>query len=120
MAEILFEKFEKERLAGNEAILRNAGKQMKRLFHIDGEVYREGALSAKSKEIIGLISSLVLRCDDCVNYHLIRCHNEGVLTEELEEAVAIGYTIGGSITVPHIRRLFRWWEELVEKKLLES
>jgi AhpD family alkylhydroperoxidase len=112
MSEGPLERFRRERERGNEAVLRHAGKQMKRLYHIDGEVYKEGELSSKTKELLGLVGSLVLRCDDCISWHTLRCHEEGVSSAELEEAVAVAYTVGGSITVPHMRRLFLQWEEL--------
>lgn len=66
------------------------------------------------KELLGLVASLVLRCDDCIKYHLIRCYEEGVKSDELEEALAIGLVVGGSITIPHLRRAFQTWDELKE------
>ena len=81
-----------------------------------GQVYREGALPARVKEMLGLVASLVLRCDDCIKYHTIRCHEEGVSIEEMEEALSIGLIVGGSIVIPHLRRAFEAWDELVEKK----
>ncbi len=93
-----------------EALLKNL--VIKRFFNLDSNVYNDGALSSKTKELIGLISSLVLRCDDCINYHLTTCFKHGITDEELEEAVAIGLIVGGSITIPHIRRLFKMWEDL--------
>jgi len=104
--------FEKNREKGNKLILENADRQMKRLFHIDGEVYKEGTLSSKNKELLGLVSSLVLRCDDCISYHIVQCKKEAVTIEELMETLTIGYTVGGSITVPHIRRALIRWNQL--------
>ena len=69
-------------------------------------------LPRKIKELLGLVASLVLRCDDCVKYHVIRCYEEGVSSEELEEALAIALVVGGSITIPHMRRAFEAWDEL--------
>jgi AhpD family alkylhydroperoxidase len=106
------EKFRAEREELNRLVLERAGKEMKRFFNVDAGVYRDGALPAKVKELLGLVSSLVLRCDDCVAYHLSRCREEGVTDGELEEALAVGLVVGGSITVPHLRRAFRAWEEL--------
>ena len=106
------EQWEKERANGNDLILEHAGLQMKRLMHIDSEAYKEGALSVKTKELMGLVASMVLRCDDCITYHIRRCHEEGVTSEELEEAILVSYVVGGSIVVPHMRRAFTQWEQL--------
>jgi AhpD family alkylhydroperoxidase len=106
------EKFEAEREELNRLVLERAGKEMKRFFNVDAGVYRDGALPARVKELLGLASSLVLRCDDCVTYHLTRCREEGVTDAELEEALAVSLVVGGSITMPHVRRAFRAWEEL--------
>ncbi len=103
-------KAERERL--NEIVLSYAGIETKRFFSLDGQVYREGALPKKVKELLGLVASLVLRCDDCVLYHLIQCYGEGVTDAELEEALSIGLIVGGSITIPHLRRAYRAWDEM--------
>ena len=108
------EQWEKDREEGNDLILKNASLQMKRLMNIDTMAYKEGALSVKTKELLGLTASLVLRCDDCITYHIRRCHEEGVTSEELEEAILVGYVVGGSIVVPHMRRAFARWEQLQE------
>ncbi|NOY23218.1 MAG: carboxymuconolactone decarboxylase family protein [Acidobacteria bacterium] len=107
-------RFQKERDELNETVLKYAGKNLKRFYSLDSAVYRDGALPAKTKELLGFTTSLVLRCDDCILYHTIRCFEEGVSTEELEEAVTIGLAVGGSITIPHIRRAMKSWQELVE------
>jgi len=109
------DEFRAERAELNELVLRHAGREIKRFFNLDAGVYREGALPAKTKELLGLVASLVLRCDDCVTYHLLRCREEGVTEEELQEALAVGLIAGGSITIPHLRRAFRVWEDLAEK-----
>jgi AhpD family alkylhydroperoxidase len=101
-----------ERLELNDLVMRYAGLPMKRFWGLDSQVYREGALPAKVKEMLGLVASLVLRCDDCILYHLIRCHEEGLSDGELEEAMSIGLVVGGSITVPHLRRAFQTWEAM--------
>ncbi len=106
------ERFAAEREELHRRVMRYAGREMKRFFRIDGDVYREGALGAKTKELLGLVASLVLRCDDCVGYHLRRCNEEGVSDAELEEALAVGLVVGGSVTIPQLRRAFRTWEEL--------
>jgi len=104
--------FEAEREELNRLVLKYAGRDIKRFFNVDASVYREGALPAKTKELLGLVASLALRCDDCVTYHLGRCRQEGVTDEELAEALAVGLVVGGSITIPHLRRAFQRWEEL--------
>ena len=98
----------------NGLVLGSAGLPVKRFYGIDEQAYREGALPAKTKELLGLVASFVLRCDDCVRWHAIRCRELGVTDEELDEAVAIGLVVGGSITIPHQRRLMRDWKELKE------
>jgi AhpD family alkylhydroperoxidase len=109
------EKFKAEREDLNRLVLERAGKEMKRFFNVDAGVYRDGALPAKVKELLGLAASLVLRCDDCVRYHLTRCREEGVSDAELEEALAVALVVGGSVTIPHLRRAFRTWEELTNE-----
>lgn len=112
MPESTIETFKKERERLNEIVMKYSGLSIKRFYSLDSQVYRQGALPAKTKELLGLVASLVLRCDDCIKYHIIRCHEEGVTNEELEEALAIGLIVGGSITIPHLRRAFQAWNEL--------
>ncbi len=95
---------ERERL--NEIVMKYAGLGIKRFYSLDGQAYRAGALPARMKELLGLVASLVLRCDDCVRYHILRCYEEGVSDAELEEALTIALVVGGSITIPHLRRAF--------------
>ena len=116
MSENIIEKFQTERERLNEIVMKYAQLEMKRFWSLDGQVYRDGALPAKFKEMLGLVASLVLRCDDCIKYHIIRCHDEGVTNEELEEAMSIGLIVGGSIVIPHLRRAFEAWDELTRKK----
>jgi AhpD family alkylhydroperoxidase len=116
MSENITKKFQNDRERLNEIVMKYAQLEMKRFWSLDGQVYRDGALPAKFKEMLGLVASLVLRCDDCVKYHIIRCHEESVTTEELEEALSISLVIGGSIVIPHLRRAFEAWDELVGKK----
>ncbi|MFO7791676.1 MAG: carboxymuconolactone decarboxylase family protein [Candidatus Saliniplasma sp.] len=104
--------FEEERERLNELVLEEGTLEIKRFFNLDTKVYEEGALSKKTKELIGLISSLVLRCDDCIEYHLNRCYEEDVSDEEIQEALSIGLVVGGSITIPHLRKAVDKWIEL--------
>lgn len=106
------QKFWEEREQLNETVLKHAGLTTRRFFNLDHQAYQEGALPVKTKELLGLVASLVLRCDDCISYHLVRCREEGVSAAELEEALSIGLLVGGSITIPHLRRAFRAWEEM--------
>ncbi len=110
------EHFRKEREELNELVMKYANLQVKRFFSLDSQVYRDGALPKKVKELLGLVGSLVLRCDDCITYHVIQCYETGVTNEEFVEAMAIGLVIGGSITIPHLRRAFRSWDELQQQK----
>lgn len=101
-----------EREAGNERILAHAGTSMKRLMNLDVMAYKDGALDGRTKELLGLVASTVLRCDDCISYHTVKVHELGVTTAEYEEAMTIAYIVGGSIVVPHLRRAFERWEQL--------
>jgi len=109
------EKFEKERDESNKKVLDFSGKIVKRYFNLDLNAYRDGALPKKTKELLGLVSSFVLRCDDCITYHLIECKKQGVTDEELDEALSIGLVVGGTITIPHLRRAIKTWLGLKEK-----
>lgn len=100
------EDFIRERERLNEIILENASISMKRFFSLDTAVYKDGALSAKTKEMLGLAASTVLRCDDCINYHILQCVEHGVTAEEFNEIFDIALVVGGSITIPHIRRAY--------------
>lgn len=108
------EEFKKRREALNKKILARENKNIKRFFGIDSAVYRSGALDAKTKELLGLTASVVLRCDDCITYHLIRCAEAKVTDAELDEALAVTLVAGGSITIPHLRRAYDLWNELTE------
>jgi AhpD family alkylhydroperoxidase len=104
--------FQEEREELNQLVMRYAHLGMRRFFSLDSQAYRQGALLSRTKEMLGLVASLVLRCDDCVKYHIIRCHEEGLTSEELVEVLGIGLVVGGSITIPHLRRALRSWDEL--------
>lgn len=85
--------------------IRDAGDlTVNRFYALDDRAYRDGALDTKTKELLGLVASMVLRCDDCVTYHLIRCREEGFTEEELFEAFSVALVVGGSIVIPHLRR----------------
>lgn len=96
----------------NEQILASGNLTIKRIFNLDTNAYAEGALDVKTKELIGLACSLVLRCDDCVKYHLGKCREAGLSTEEVNEAMGLATLIGGTIVIPHLRRAFEYWEAL--------
>jgi AhpD family alkylhydroperoxidase len=104
--------FKRERRELNELTLAAANLEIKRFFSLDSQTYRDGALPIRTKEMLGLVASLVLRCDDCVLYHLDRCHDEGVSQAEVMEAMNVGLVVGGSIVIPHLRRAVRAWQEL--------
>ncbi|MDF1543552.1 MAG: carboxymuconolactone decarboxylase family protein [bacterium] len=104
--------FREEREKLNDIILSKENVNIKRFFGIDSAVYRPGALDEKTKELLGLVGSLVLRCDDCISYHCIRAKELNTTDQEFEEVMSIGMVVGGSITIPHLRRAFRLWEEM--------
>ncbi len=104
--------FTEQREKLNAKILARENININRFFGIDGAVYQAGALDVKTKEMMGLVASIVLRCDDCITYHLIRCAKEKVTAEEMDEAMAVALLAGGSITIPHLRRAIDLWEEL--------
>jgi AhpD family alkylhydroperoxidase len=116
MAEGIIATFQKQREELNQLVMDYAGQGTKRFYSLDSQAYREGALSCKVKELLGLVASFVLRCDDCIKYHVIRCFEEGVSDEELEEALFIGLIVGGTITIPHQRRAMQAWDELKKRK----
>jgi AhpD family alkylhydroperoxidase len=96
----------------NEKILSSDNLVLKRLFNLDTQTYAEGALNVKTKEMLGLVASLVLRCDDCVKYHLEKCFEQGTNTAELFEVLAVANIVGGTIVIPHTRRAVEFWEAL--------
>ena len=105
--------FNEYRSKMNEKILASENLVIKRIFNLDTNAYSsDGVLNVKSKELIGLTCSLVLRCDDCVKYHLGKCKEVGLTTEEVNEAMGIATLIGGTIVIPHLRRAFEYWEQL--------
>ena len=113
MADIV-EEFNENRYKMNEKLLADNNKIVKRIFNLDTNAYAAGALDVKTKELLGLVASAVLRCDDCVKYHLETSHKEGVTKEEMMEAMGIATLVGGTIVVPHLRRAYEFWEALEE------
>lgn len=99
----------------NEKLLGSGNLQIKRFFALDTQAYTDGALSARVKELMGLVASAVLRCDDCIAYHLIRCAEEGVTDAEFLEAFNVILVVGGSITIHHLRRAMETLEEIRER-----
>ena len=106
------EEFRRFRERLNQRILDADNLDIRRFFALDSRVYEPGALSAQTKELLGLVATHVLRCDDCVTYHLTRCVEAGLTDEELFEAFAIGLVVGGSIVIPHLRRAVDRLDEL--------
>jgi len=96
----------------NTEILDEGNLVVNRFFALDGRAYEAGALDVRTKELLGLVASLVLRCDDCVTYHVVRCREEGISRAEFFETMSIGLIVGGSITIPHLRRAVARWSEL--------
>jgi AhpD family alkylhydroperoxidase len=88
----------------NDRILQADNLEIKRFFALDSRTYEPGALPGKTKELLGLVASMVLRCDDCITYHLVRCKEEGATDDELLETFSIALVVGGSIVIPHLRR----------------
>jgi AhpD family alkylhydroperoxidase len=98
----------------NEKLLTKGNLQLKRFFNLDSQVYTDGALPSRTKELMGLVASAVLRCDDCITYHMIRCAEEGVTDEEFFETFNVILVVGGPITIPHVRRAVETLEEIRE------
>jgi AhpD family alkylhydroperoxidase len=108
----LVDNFNTYRSKMNDKIMASDSLIIKRIFNLDTNAYAEGTLDVKTKELIGLTCSLVLRCDDCVKYHLGKCKEVGFTTEEVNEAMGVATLVGGTIVIPHLRRAFEYWEEL--------
>lgn len=108
----LVEDFDSYRSKMNEKIMASDSLIIKRIFNLDTKAYAEGDLDIKTKELIGLTCSLVLRCDDCVKYHLKKCKEVGFTTAQVNEAMGVATLVGGTIVIPHLRRAFEFWEEL--------
>lgn len=112
MSELITD-FNEYRQKMNDVILSKDNLVLKRFWSLDNQAYADGALNAKTKELLGLIASMVLRCDDCIKYHLGKSHELHVSTEEMYEVFAIANLVGGSIVIPHTRRAAEYWEALI-------
>ena len=108
----LISEFNEYRQKTNDLILSKNNLVIKRLYNLDTNTYEEGALDKKTKEMLGLVASMVLRCDDCIKYHLGKSHELGVTTEQIYEVFAVANIVGGTIVIPHTRRAAEYWEEL--------
>lgn len=113
----LVKEFNDYRQVMNEKLLNDNNKVIKRIFNLDTNAYMEGALDVKTKELLGLVASAVLRCDDCVKYHLETSFKEGITKEEMMEAMSIATLVGGTIVIPHLRRAYEFWEALEETSI---
>jgi AhpD family alkylhydroperoxidase len=108
----LVEQFNEYRSRMNERIMDSDNKVIKRIFNLDTNTYAPGALDTRTKEMLGLACSMVLRCDDCVKYHLGKCHELGLTEDEVQEIFSVATLIGGTIVIPHLRRAIEYWDEL--------
>lgn len=104
--------FNEYRSRMNDKLLEGASMTLKRIFSLDNQAYKAGSLDVATKELLGLVASMVLRCDDCVKYHLENCHKEQLSKNQVMEALEIATVVGGSIVIPHLRRAYEYWEEL--------
>ncbi len=110
------EEFNEYRARMNDTILKDNNKIIKRIFNLDTNAYAPGgALDVKTKELLGLVASTVLRCDDCIKYHLETSYKQGITKEEVTEALGIATLVGGTIVIPHLRRAYEFWGELEEQ-----
>ena len=108
----LVKEFNDYRTKMNDVILSKENLVIKRLWNLDTNTYAEGALDVKTKELLGLVASMVLRCDDCIKYHLGKCYELGITTAEMYEIFAVANIVGGTIVIPHTRRAAEYWEDL--------
>lgn len=109
------EEFNAYRSKMNEKLLADNNKIIKRIFNLDTNAYAAGALDVKTKELLGLVASAVLRCDDCVKYHLEQSSAAGASIEEVMETLSIATLVGGTIVIPHLRRAYEYWEEIEQQ-----
>jgi AhpD family alkylhydroperoxidase len=108
--------FNEYRKQMNDRILATDNLVVKRFFNLDTNTYQPGALPTRTKEMLGLVASMVLRCDDCIRYHIQECHTAGVTREELFEIFSVGLVVGGSIVIPHMRRAVEFLDALETEK----
>lgn len=113
MANNLVTEFNTYRTQMNDVILSKENLVLKRLWNLDTNTYAEGAIDVKTKEMLGLVASMVLRCDDCIKYHLGKCYELGITTEQVYEIFAVANIVGGTIVIPHTRRGAEYWEALI-------
>jgi len=107
--------FNEFREAMNQRILEGSNRQVKRFFNLDTRAYDEGALDRETKEMLGLVASLVLRCDECIKYHLQECWSLGISEDKIFEVFNVGLVVGGSIVIPHLREAVAFWDELQQQ-----
>ncbi|GAA3567573.1 carboxymuconolactone decarboxylase family protein [Snuella lapsa] len=100
----------------NDKILADNNKVIKRIFNLDTNAYAAGALDIKTKELLGLVASTVLRCDDCIKYHMETCYKQGIPKEQVVEALSIATLVGGTIVIPHLRRAYEFWDALEQQR----
>jgi len=108
----IVQEFNEYRSRMNERILEQDNKVIKRFWSLDNQTYQEGALDVQTKELLGLVASMVLRCDDCIKYHLGKSRELGITTEQIFEVFAVANMVGGSICISHTRRAVEYWEAL--------
>jgi AhpD family alkylhydroperoxidase len=106
------DEFNSYRAKMNKRILESDNLVLKRLYNLDANTYMDGALPVQTKEMLGLVASMVLRCDDCIKYHLMQCKQNGVTTEQIYEVFAVANIVGGTIVIPHTRRAAEFWDEI--------
>lgn len=111
----IVQEFNEYRSRMNERIMAADNKVIKRIYNLDTNTYAEGALDTKTKEAIGLACSMVLRCDDCVRYHIEKCKELGYTKDQMFEIFSVASLIGGTIVIPHLRRAVEFWEALEEE-----
>jgi len=111
----IVDEFNDYRAKMNDKILADNNKIIKRIFNLDTNAFQAGALDVKTKELLGLVASTVLRCDDCIKYHLETSHKHGLKKEEVVEALGIATLIGGTIVIPHLRRAYEFWDALEQQ-----
>lgn len=108
----LVKEFNSYRFKMNKNLLKQDDLVINRMFNLDSKAYQDGALDARTKELLGLVAATTLRCDDCIKYHLQTCYKEGLGRKEIVETLSIAALVGGTVVIPHLRRALEFWEEL--------